>query len=1016
MDMNYFLNLPVWKKLVTAFLLVGLVPMTVISIDALMTSDNTITEQVSNQLSSVRTLKANEVQRYFERVRKQMHTLTVNPVVVDAAAKLAQAYKEFINDSNLSSAALSRRKESVIGYYETQFGEQFRSINNSNADLKSMHSGLDDTSWALQYEYISNNSNALGEKHLLTDTGDGSTYSQVHKALHPMLRDFLETFGYYDIFLADPETGDIIYSVFKELDYTTSLIDGPYAQTSIGTAFRDALNINESGQAALADFKTYLPSYNAPASFIAAPVFNNGKRSAILIFQMPIEDINAIMGERSGMGETGESYLVGGDFLMRSDSFLEPEFHNVVSSFKNPDKGSARTTAVEKALAGNTGSEIITDYNGNPVLSAYMPLDLGGFTWAVLAEQDVAEAFAPAYSLRNKIIAVGVVCALLVAGLAYMFAMRLSDPITRVMNAISATAETGAFNHLVKYQNKDEIGRMAQAFDQLMQRISTMFNETNNVLAEISKGNYTARTGNSYRGDMARLCGGVNQTADALAKADKEQKAQQEKVLAASEQADKKAAEAAQAAADAALAAGEANRIRQALDVAGTAVVMADAKGSILYANNAMTSITARLNSMGALRTNANQLTTATLADFRDSNTGSTLATIAASASRQQITIGNMTFVVAATPIMNGKERIGSVVEWTDRTKEIEIEAEIDGMVAAATNGDFSVSLDIKGKEGFFLSLAKGLNSITGTTRGVIHDAASVMQAISEGDLTKKLQGNYAGTFAELTQSINTTCSKLVSVMSNINEAAQQVSSGAREIEAGIIDLASRTEQQAASLEETASSMNEMLAGVTRSTKNAATADNMAKAAETRASEGGRVVQLAVESMQAISSSSNQIADIIGVIDEIAFQTNLLALNAAVEAARAGEQGRGFAVVAQEVRQLAQRSSQAAKEIKDLINNSVEKVENGTSLVNRSGTTLSEIVTAVEKVSGIISELSVATNDQANGINQVNTAIGQMDEMTQQNSALVEEATAASENMAAQAQAMADAVRFFRIK
>ncbi|MEK9765791.1 MAG: methyl-accepting chemotaxis protein, partial [Thalassolituus sp.] len=235
------------------------------------------------------------------------------------------------------------------------------------------------------------------------------------------------------------------------------------------------------------------------------------------------------------------------------------------------------------------------------------------------------------------------------------------------------------------------------------------------------------------------------------------------------------------------------------------------------------------------------------------------------------------------------------------------------------------------GKEGFFLSLAKGLNSITGTTRGVIHDAASVMQAISEGDLTKKLQGNYAGTFAELTQSINTTCSKLVSVMSNINEAAQQVSSGAREIEAGIIDLASRTEQQAASLEETASSMNEMLAGVTRSTKNAATADNMAKAAETRASEGGRVVQLAVESMQAISSSSNQIADSIGVIDEIAFQTNLLALNAAVEAARAGEQGRGFAVVAQEVRQLAQRSSQAAKEIKDLINNSVEKVENGTS-------------------------------------------------------------------------------------
>ncbi|MGR6873251.1 methyl-accepting chemotaxis protein [Pseudomonas sp. HK3] len=209
--------------------------------------------------------------------------------------------------------------------------------------------------------------------------------------------------------------------------------------------------------------------------------------------------------------------------------------------------------------------------------------------------------------------------------------------------------------------------------------------------------------------------------------------------------------------------------------------------------------------------------------------------------------------------------------------------------------------------------------------------------------------------------------------------------------------------------------MEEMTSSVRQTSENASHANNLAANAQDKAQKGGQVVSKAVGAMEEINTSSKKIADIIGVIDEIAFQTNLLALNAAVEAARAGEQGKGFAVVAGEVRNLAQRSAGAAKEIKDLIRDSVEKVDNGTDLVNKSGQTLAEIVEAVEKVNTMIKEISSASEEQASGIEQVNKAISQMDEMTQQNAALVEEASAASETMTEQAKNMLDLVGFFKV-
>jgi len=386
------------------------------------------------------------------------------------------------------------------------------------------------------------------------------------------------------------------------------------------------------------------------------------------------------------------------------------------------------------------------------------------------------------------------------------------------------------------------------------------------------------------------------------------------------------------------------------------------------------------------------------------------------SAHKTEIVVSGRTLALIASPVNDESgKRIGSVVEWLDRTQEAGIEKEIGELVGSASKGDLTSRLSERGRDGFFLRLSQGLNQLVGVMERVVEDTTRVLAALSHGKLTETIDSDYQGAFLKLKNDANNTVERLTEIISNIRQISREVSSGAQEIAQGNADLSQRTEEQASSLEETASSMEEMTATVKQTADNAQSAKSLAVVAKETAQHGGNVVSEAVSAMSGINESSKKIADIIGVIDEIAFQTNLLALNAAVEAARAGDQGRGFAVVAGEVRNLAQRSAAAAKEIKELIRDSVGKVQNGTELVNKSGTTLNEIMKSVEKVAGTIAEISTAAQEQRSGIEQVNTAITQMDTMTQQNSALVEEASAASEAMAGQARKLLEMVSFFTL-
>ena len=345
-----------------------------------------------------------------------------------------------------------------------------------------------------------------------------------------------------------------------------------------------------------------------------------------------------------------------------------------------------------------------------------------------------------------------------------------------------------------------------------------------------------------------------------------------------------------------------------------------------------------------------------------------------------------------------------------------EFDAAVGGIAKAAMAGDFSQRVSLDGKEGVIRNLAETMNVMCDNIGHVLDDLAGMLAALAQGDLSHRIGANYQGTFAILKNNANTTGERLAKTISEIKAAAIEVSSASAEISTSTTDLSQRTEEQAASLEETSASMEQISATVKKNAENAHSASDLTSKTREAADRGGAVVTDAISAMSRIEESSRKIADIIGVIDEIARQTNLLALNAAVEAARAGDAGRGFAVVASEVRNLAQRSSQAAKDIKNLITSSSTQVQEGVSLVNRAGTSLHEIMDLIKTVSDIVSNIAIASAEQSTGLDQVNKALREMDEVTQHNSALVEENAATARTLKLQSAAMGERVSLFRIE
>lgn len=1152
-----FSQMKLKQKLLILFLLVGIIPFVVIGLISLNQESTALERQSFNQLEAVRgikeaqiqrffaerhgdmnvltetvetlradafqrlegirNLKRDQVERYFKIIQGQILTFSTNQMVVDTMRDLSTAYDEAV--AALSTEQPPKIDGSLRDYYQNQFAPEYKQQNGKEIQVDALLSPLSAETRLMQSRYISNNPHPLGNKHLLDGAEDGTAYSAQHAAVHPIFRSYMEEFGYYDIFLADPVDGTIIYSVFKELDYATSLKHGPYAESGIGQAWKEAMALPQ-GKFAQIDFDRYGPSYDAPAGFISTPVFDQGERIGVLIFQMPVDriidimsdtsglgetgetilvgpdylmrsdsrlekqyhtlrnsfanpdkgkvdtratrsaieqnqpgtavvtdyrkertliswvpvevapgiryslsakmdiaeafiphlkgeekdfyqkyveeygyydlflinpdgyifytaakesdyqtnilngkysdsnlgqlvrqvleskdygivdfapyapsngdpaafiakamvhdgkvdmvvalqlpldGINAIMTHREGMGESGETYLVGQDLLMRSDSYLDPVNHTVISSFRNPELGKVDTAAAHAALAGERDSKIIIDYNGNPVLSAYTPLQVGEVNWALLAEIDESEAFAAVNSLRNLMVLVGIVGLIAIVAVGWLLARSIATPVMKVTQLFSQLEQSGDFSmRCVDVTSKDEIGEMAEKVNSLLASLQQAISNANQVVTNVARGNFDQRMEGDYRGDLVTLKEGVNGSADSV------------------------------------------------------------------------------------------------------ENTMRALGEVMSGLSR-----GDLSVRMSDDVEQQFRDQVNGAMTSID-----EVLQQVAEIIQQLSEGNFSARMTYEA-QGDLKRLSDNINRAMGDLDSAVTEVVDTANSMGKGDLTQSIRGSYRGSLGELKDAINTTQQSITSIVSQVRTAANNVKVGSTEVSQGSHDLSTRTSEQAASLEETAASMEEMSSTVNMNADSASQASQLAEESVLRATEGADVVANAVQAMEGINESSNKISEIIAMIDGIAFQTNLLALNAAVEAARAGEHGRGFAVVAGEVRTLAQRSADAAKDIKTLIEDSSTRIQEGSELVNHSGDALNEIQESVKKLNDISAEISAAAKEQTQGIEQVNGVITQLDTVTQENAALVEESAASSSRLLEQANELSKMVSLFKVK
>lgn len=431
-------------------------------------SNEALLVEKEDMLEAIRVSRQVQIEDYFKFIHHQIFNFSQNRMVTEATSKFAEAFHKAAEQVAVETGPGSDVYQSLKSYFDNEFqprlkeaGQAYRGADTYMPEAPSAR--------ILLSQYLATNPNPVGSKHQLDASEVDCEYNKLHATYHPRIRDFLESFEYYDIFLFDLE-GNLVYSVFKETDYSTNFESGPYAQSNFGHVYREARNGSQPGEIFIEDFKPYEPSYGAAASFTGSPVFHDGVKVGVAIFQMPVGKINSIMNLRDGMGESGETFLVNNnDLLMRSESRFSEDSTILTRKID--------TDAVRNAAIGKKGTEIIDDYHGTSVVSSYSPLQLEGLNWSILAEMELAEVTAHSRALRNHIVAASALAAAVAGVIAFFFSLSLIRPIYPIVVRAKEIADGNLTGDQMKIKSEDELGQLTQSMNDMSKSLRQLVSE-----------------------------------------------------------------------------------------------------------------------------------------------------------------------------------------------------------------------------------------------------------------------------------------------------------------------------------------------------------------------------------------------------------------------------------------------------------------------------------------------------------------------------------------------------------
>jgi methyl-accepting chemotaxis protein len=935
-----FNNLMLSTRIIVLMLMIGLIPLIAVGVMNVISAHSAIYKAEFNLLENLKFAKKDQIEAYFDQVRNQVSVLAENRTIVKAVKQFTADLDALPKDLEINDEKRLAFKKSVGQYLSQEFQNQYNKLNlKSKVDTQKLIPAQD-AALAAQYLYISNNPQLVGSKDLLMRASDASRYSSTHQNYHAEFKRYLEKFHLYDMFLIDAQSGNVVYSVYKEIDFATNLNDGPFKDSALAQIYKKALALNSNQQAAIVDISRYRASYDQPASFIGSPVFEGDKVLGVLVFQVPISILNKILNKAQGMGETGEVYLVGKDKLMRSQSRFDSR-NTVIST-------QVDTLATQQLFAENKEIHTMNNYLGKEVISVYKKLTIEGLDWGIVADIETEEALAAINTEITFNLIIGLISVVVVIMVANLFARSIANPLEIAVDIAEKVAKGKLDNNIVA-NTHCEVGNLLRSLNRMQNNLKQRIEADQKALAENT-------------------------------------------------------------------------RIKQALDNISANMLVIDVNNTVVYSNYAMDNFfrfsRKQIESLSVGLDVTNVVGNHTLFELLPSDE-QVLNTLLHNENDEKesvcnIQLAQLQITLKANPVLNSKgRRLGTVIEWKDRTLELATEKEVQVAVDKALRGDLSARIEIDGKEGFFANLATSVNQLMAVSEGITNDILHVMEAMAKGDLDQKMDDDYQGVYQQLKHNVNATCDKLKEVVTQIQTSASFVKLGTSEISMATQDLNKRTEEQSASLQQTATSMASINDKMQQNAALSQQARDLVNQSRCTALEGGEAVDLTLKAMIDIEKSSKKIAEVISVIDSISFQINLLALNAAVEAARVGELGRGFGVVASEVRKLASISAESAKEISASITSSNEKVKEGMRLAYESGSKLTEIVGSVNQTAEFVEEIAVLNVEQSNSVGEISTAVSYIDEIAIQNAAMVEQATKASEHLGEQAHQLEKMTSFF---